>query len=128
MSAIRSQLNPRADEFRANAERMKALGHGKPTEMSAADALAVAKAATPETAKVDEADPSGLKAGQKISVTPDDTGKVPVSGTLVGLTSDRISIIRSDERVGARLQGGCLFDAIDADRTEPREAVEPRTR
>ena len=81
-------------------QRMKAFGGGKPTEMSSADALAVAKAATPEPGKVDEGDPSGLKAGQKISVTPDDTGKVPVSGTLVGLSSDRISIIRSDERVG----------------------------
>lgn len=81
-------------------QRMKAFGNGKPAEMSAADALAVAQAATPEAAKVDEKDPSGLKAGQKISVTPDDTGKVPVTGTLVGLTSDRISLIRSDERVG----------------------------
>ena len=69
-------------------KRMKAFGGGKPTEMSAADALAVAKAATPEPGKVDDSDPSGLKAGQKISVTPDDTGKVPVTGTLVGLTND----------------------------------------
>jgi glutathione S-transferase len=81
-------------------ERMKAFGSGKPAEMTAVEALDVAKAATPEAAKVDEGDPSGLKSGQKVSVVPDDTGKVPVSGTLVGLTSDRISIIRSDPRVG----------------------------
>jgi len=80
--------------------RMKALGNGKPAEMSASDALAVAQAATPETAKVDDKDPSGLTAGQTISITPDDTGKVPVTGTLVGLSNDRVSIIRSDERVG----------------------------
>ena len=49
---------------------------------------------------VDANDPSGLKAGQKISVTPDDTGKVPVTGVLVGLAADRISIARSDPRVG----------------------------
>jgi glutathione S-transferase len=60
----------------------------------------VAKAATPEAAKVEDGDPSGLKSGQKVSVVPDDTGKVPVSGTLVGLTADRVSIIRSDPRVG----------------------------
>jgi len=41
-----------------------------------------------------------LKAGQTLSVTPDDTGRVPVTGTLVGLTADRISLARSDERVG----------------------------
>jgi len=80
--------------------RMKAFGSGKPADMTAAEALDVAKAATPESAKVDEGDPSGLKAGVKVSVTPDDTGKVPVSGTLVGLGADRISIIRSDVRVG----------------------------
>jgi glutathione S-transferase len=80
--------------------RMKAIGSGKPAEMTGAEALDVAKAATAEPGKVDDKDPSGLKAGQKISVTPDDTGKVPVTGTLVGLTADRISIIRSDERVG----------------------------
>jgi glutathione S-transferase len=81
-------------------QRMKAIGNGKPAEMSAADALEAAKAATAEPGKVDDKDPSGLKAGQKISITPDDTGKVPVTGTLVGLGPDRISIVRSDERVG----------------------------
>jgi len=80
--------------------RMKALGSGKPTPMTGTEALDVAKAATPGATKVDEKDPSGLKAGQQISVTPDDTGKVPVTGELVGLNSDRVSIKRSDERVG----------------------------
>lgn len=81
-------------------KRMKALGTGAPTPMTGAEALDVAKAATPAATKVDDKDPSGLRAGQKISVTPDDTGKVPVTGELVGLTSDRISIKRSEERVG----------------------------
>jgi glutathione S-transferase len=81
-------------------QRMKALGSGKPTPMTGAEALDVAKAATPGATKVDDKDPSGLKAGQQISVTPDDTGKVPVTGELVGLNSDRVSIKRSDERVG----------------------------
>jgi len=48
----------------------------------------------------DANDPSGLEAGQTISITPDDTGKVPVTGVLVGLVPDRISIQRSDPRVG----------------------------
>jgi glutathione S-transferase len=81
-------------------KKMKAFGAGKPTSMTGQEALDVAKAATPAATKVDDKDPSGLKAGQKISVTPDDTGKVPVTGELVGLTPDRISIKRSDERVG----------------------------
>jgi glutathione S-transferase len=81
-------------------QRMKAFGNGKPADMTSTEALDVAKATSPEAAKVDDGDPSGLKAGQKVSVTPDDTGKVPVSGTLVGLTADRVSIIRSEARVG----------------------------
>ncbi len=81
-------------------KKMKGFGSGKPTPMTGAEALDVAKAATPAATKVDDKDPSGLKAGQKISVTPDDTGKVPVHGELVGLTADRVSIKRSDERVG----------------------------
>ncbi|MDP1838363.1 MAG: glutathione S-transferase family protein, partial [Reyranella sp.] len=81
-------------------ERMKALAEGKRTDIKATDALEIAKAAKPESTSVDANDPSGLKAGQKLSVTPDDTGKVPVTGTLVGLTADRISIARNDPRVG----------------------------
>ena len=81
-------------------ERMKALGEGKRTDIKATDALEIAKAAKPAPASVDANDPSSLKSGQKLSVTPDDTGKVPVSGTLVGLTADRISIARSDPRAG----------------------------
>jgi hypothetical protein len=81
-------------------ERMKAFGSGNPTEMTRTEALDVARAATPAATSVDANDPSGLKAGQKLIVTPDDTGKVPVSGILVGLTPDRISIKREDARVG----------------------------
>jgi glutathione S-transferase len=81
-------------------ERMKAIGNGKRSDMKPADALAAAKANKPAPASVDPNDPSGLKAGQKLTVTPDDTGRVPVTGTLVGLTPDRISLARSDERAG----------------------------
>lgn len=90
----------RLPRITAWSERMKAIGSGNPTEISSADALAAAKAATPAATSVDAADPSGLKVGQTISVTPDDTGKVPVNGVLVGLTNDRISIKRHDERTG----------------------------
>ena len=81
-------------------QRMKALGGGKRSDIKANDALDIARAAKPGATTVDASDPSGLKAGQKISVTPDDTGRVPVEGVLVGLASDRVSIQRSDPRVG----------------------------
>jgi glutathione S-transferase len=81
-------------------QRMKALGGGKRTDITAGEALGIAKAAEPGTTSVDANDPSGLKAGQKVSVTPDDTGRVPVVGVVVGLTPDRVSIQRNDPRVG----------------------------
>ncbi len=81
-------------------ERMKGVGNGKRGDMKASEALDIAKKAKPQPAGVDAKDPSGFKAGQKLTVTPDDTGKVPVAGTLVGLTADRISLARTDDRVG----------------------------
>ena len=103
---IQQQLGPtaapldRLPRIVAWSERVKALGGGKRTDIEATDALDIAKAAKPGPASVDANDPSGLKAGQTLSVTPDDTGKVPVTGTLVGLAADRISIARSDPRAG----------------------------
>jgi len=103
---IKARLSPNASPLDrlprivAWSDRMKAFGAGKRSDMTAAEALTIAKAATPAPASVDAADPSGLKAGQKVSVTPDDTGKVPVTGELVGLTADRVSVKRSDQKVG----------------------------
>ena len=103
---IQQQLGPtaapldRLTKIVGWSERMKALGGGERTDITATDALDIAKAAKPAATQVDAGDPSGLKAGQTISVTPDDTGKVPVTGVLVGLSPDRISIQRSDPRVG----------------------------
>jgi len=99
LGAAASPLD-RLPRITAWAERMKALGEGKRQDIKATDALEIARAAKPSKTSVDANDPSGLKAGQKLSITPDDTGKVPVTGTLVGLAADRISIARTDERVG----------------------------
>lgn len=81
-------------------ERMKAFGNGTPLEMTPVEALETARASTPAPCTVDADDPSGLAAGRMVRVTPDDTGKVPVTGELVGLGADRISLRRRDERVG----------------------------
>jgi glutathione S-transferase len=103
---IRERVGPgtrpldRLPKIAAWAERVKALGHGKRSDLPAVEALAVAKAAKPAATSVDPQDPVGLKAGQKVSIMPDDTGKVPVTGELVGLAMDRISIARIDPRAG----------------------------
>jgi glutathione S-transferase len=82
------------------AERMKDFGPGAATDMTAEAALDIARAAAPAATDVDPDDPSGLKPGQTVSATPDDTGKVPVIGELVGLSPHRVSIKRNDPRVG----------------------------
>ncbi|HKU95139.1 MAG TPA: glutathione S-transferase family protein [Vineibacter sp.] len=83
------------------AERMGRFGNGRPTEMTSAEALDIAERNEPETPSgVEAGDPSGLKAGAAVSVTPDDTGKVPVTGELVTLNAREIAIRRTDERVG----------------------------
>jgi len=83
------------------AERLGRFGNGRPTDMTPAEALDIAERAEPDPpAGVDAGDPSGLKAGAPVSVTPDDTGKVPVTGELVTLTPREIAVRRTNERVG----------------------------
>jgi glutathione S-transferase len=83
------------------ATRMARFGHGVNSELSGPDALEIARAASPDKpAGVDAGDPSGLKVGAKVAVTPDDTGKVPVSGELVTLTAHEVAVRRTDEKAG----------------------------
>jgi len=83
-------------------ERMLAIGHGRPETMSAEDAFAVARDASPAPVTHLEADgdPGGLRAGTKVTVTPDDNAKVPVAGTLVAADATEVVIHRRDERAG----------------------------
>jgi len=95
-----SPLNqyPRIEEWMA---RMGAIGHGKMTPMKAAEALEVAKATKPEiAARADPHDPAGRQIGQRVRVTPDDFGRVPVSGEIAALSADDIVLRRNDETVG----------------------------
>jgi glutathione S-transferase len=83
------------------ADRLAAVGHGTPTAIEGTDALAIAKAAEPAApASTDARDLHGRVLGQQVSVTPDDTGKDPVSGELVAIAVDEIAIRRHDPRVG----------------------------
>ena len=80
---------------------MQALGHGQRTEIDAERALDIARTATPAAGQgVDAGDPSGLSAGECVSVEPDDYGRVPVVGELVTLQMHEIAVRRDDPRVG----------------------------
>lgn len=82
-------------------KRVKAIGHGTRTEMSPEQALDIAEKASPQTPVLaDPDDPNGRKPGDQVSVTPDDYGKVAVSGTIVSLSAQHIAIRRHDDRAG----------------------------
>jgi len=92
------------DEFPqlvAWAERIKAMGHGRRTDMSADDALRIAKDSTPAVARSGgEHEPNGIKPGDRVTVTPDDYGFDPVAGDVVTLSVHEIAIHRRDDEVG----------------------------
>ena len=86
---------------RAWEARMRAVGHGRCSEISTAAALDIAAGATPQTAELsDPHDPNGRKPGDRVEVMPDDYGKVKVSGEIVALSSQHIAIRRHDPRAG----------------------------
>jgi glutathione S-transferase len=81
--------------------RMRAIGHGRRSEMSTSDALALARAATPQTAILaDPNDPNGRKPGDRVEVMPDDYGKIKVSGEIVALSPQHIAVRRHDPLAG----------------------------
>ena len=79
--------------------RMKAIGYGQRTDIDAQVALDIARDAKPAASSgVDASDPLQLRSGERISVSPDDYGKVPVAGELVTLTLDEVAVRRKDAR------------------------------
>jgi glutathione S-transferase len=81
--------------------RMRAIGHGRRSEMTTAAALDIAAAATTQTAIMpDPHDPNGRKPGDRVEVMPDDYGKVKVAGEIVALSPQHIAIRRHDRRAG----------------------------
>jgi len=82
--------------------RVRGLGHGRrERELTSAEALDIGRKATPQTpTAADPGDPNGRKPGDRVRVTPDDYGKIPVEGTIVSLSAQHIAIRRNDERAG----------------------------
>lgn len=82
--------------------RVKDLGHGTPTDLSADQALEIARNAEPATAEcADPKDPQGLRPGLAVSVQPDGDGGDPaVTGDVVAVDRDSIAIKREDPEVG----------------------------
>ncbi len=75
-------------------ERMKAIGHGTPSPMTPAEALAIAKAAESQVPeKADPRDPQGLKPGMKVAIGPlTDTGEKQVEGIVRSIGRETLVI------------------------------------
>jgi glutathione S-transferase len=82
-------------------KRIEAIGYGTHSAMTRADAMAVARAATPTTAEqADPDDPDGLTPGMAVTVAALDYGKDPIAGTLVASSTQHVAIRRTDPEVG----------------------------
>jgi glutathione S-transferase len=81
-------------------ERVRAIGHGKPTPLSSAEAVAIARAAQPAAFEGEPVLPEGMRLGQKIVVLSDEYGSGNVSGTLAASGLHEIAVRREGERVG----------------------------
>ncbi len=83
-------------------KRIQAIGHGNPSGLSAAEALAVAEGAEPATPEaVDAEDPLGLALGDRLKVLPEAMDGVPaVTGHLRALDPLTVVLDREDPRVG----------------------------
>jgi hypothetical protein len=82
-------------------ERVIAFGHGAPSELDSADAVEIARAATPAPLPEEVLiDPNGFTVGQQVSVAAVDYGVDPVTGELVFSGREEIILRREDERAG----------------------------
>lgn len=80
-------------------DRIASLGHGQRQDISSAEAIGIAAAATSHAAV--RVDPGlGFEAADAVTVSATDYGTEPVRGTLVGLGIDRVTLERRDERAG----------------------------
>ncbi len=80
--------------------RMRAIGNGSRSEMEAAEALAVARASMPAPGGEVIEDELGLRRGARVTVTPDDYGRIPVEGELVTLTVREVAVRRVTPETG----------------------------
>lgn len=81
--------------------RVMGFGHGAASDMSAEEALEVARTATP-AALPDEhfIDPNGFKPGQQVLIAATDYGVDPVQGELLFAGSEELILRREDPRGG----------------------------
>lgn len=81
-------------------DRMDKFGEGRREEISADDALAIARASAPIAAAASAEDESGARPGDAVTVAAADYGKDPVEGVLRSIDDREIVLLRGDPRAG----------------------------
>lgn len=81
--------------------RVLGFGHGAASELSGAEAIEVARAATPAALPNEQFDePNGFQAGQRVKIAATDYGVDPVEGELLFAGAEELILRREDERAG----------------------------
>ncbi|MCP1443580.1 glutathione S-transferase [Pseudomonas sp. GGS8] len=81
--------------------RVMGFGHGAFSEMTAEQALEIARNATPAALPDEQFDePNGFEAGQQVVIAATDYGVDPVVGELLFAGSEELILRREDERAG----------------------------
>ena len=97
---VKAMLNPFPKTY-LYMDRMAALGHGKPTEITSGKALEIAKASKPANLGYGLAiETEGIKLGDTVEVLPVDYAFDPVKGELLTASADEIVVRRTDPRAG----------------------------
>ncbi|CAF4666722.1 unnamed protein product [Rotaria sp. Silwood1] len=82
-------------------ERIAALGHGTGKEMTSEEAFDVAKQAEPiEPTYIENKTKTEWHVGQRLQVTPDDMGRIPVEGIFVAADDYEIVLRLTNEKTG----------------------------
>ena len=99
-------------------QAIRDMGEGQRSDMEPAEALNIARDATPDyTPPADAIADEALPVGQVIAIKPNDYGQEETVGEIVWATAEALAVKRSDEKVGDVLvhypRLGYLFEARD---------------
>lgn len=82
-------------------DRVQAIGHGRHSDLSSQEALAVARTAAASIVSSPPSDIPGIEIGDEVEVMPSDYGLEPVRGELMLVEPNHVAVRHHDQRAGA---------------------------